>query len=647
MTNYFVRKTGSDGNAGTSAGAAWLTIGKALTSGGVAAGDTVYIGAGIYRETVTASLTNPASEVKFVGDVDGAYTGDPGEVSWSAWTTNDTTSGSSSALLAGGSKNNLTFEKIGFFSSGTGMITGLGTGWTFRSCLFFSVTNGVNHIAVTITAALNLTIDGCISVVNGNSSNHVAVTCTQSASAEYQTGIVVKNSVFHLGNAILNLGSTGAQAFKGGGGKVLNCTAFGCILAVVAAGNSAQYPILVLNCMAWSDTTLTSESAIGGIVAENVRSVSASNAVEASAGIFNTGIATGRAPYGEYGQSILWGLTPRPFLSPTSIAFSATGALGVSVQTSPTATDDATVGSISWTNVTDASPGDTNALATATSIPATTGISHYIKVLGGVAVPAGATIKGVRVDVSAKAGALSAIAASSVKLVKAGTISGNEGASFNTGQFTTSLNRGVWRSTSDPLWGNTLTDTDVNDAGFGCVIALKNTSGSTVTADVDYVRVIVSWQLDTDTTQLQATDLLGRPRPSGLNQTGGQIGAYEVHDYGTKEASVTHGGAAALKLTGPGDQQFDVPVDAVSTTISIYGRYDSTHGSTNKPQLTVLDAPDIGVSTATATMTAAADTWEQISLTFTPSAKGIVTIRLKNRAAAASGLAYFDDLAVT
>src|SRR3954454_6912896 len=105
MTNFFVRKTGSDSNNGLSAGAAWLTIGKALTSGGVAAGDTVYIGAGIYRETVTASLTNPASEVKFVGDIDGAFTGDPGEVVWTSWTTNDATAPASAATLAGGSKN--------------------------------------------------------------------------------------------------------------------------------------------------------------------------------------------------------------------------------------------------------------------------------------------------------------------------------------------------------------------------------------------------------------------------------------------------------------------------------------------------------------------------------------------------------------
>ena len=46
MTTYYVRATGSDGAAGTSAGTAWLTIGKALGAAGIASGDTVYVGAG-------------------------------------------------------------------------------------------------------------------------------------------------------------------------------------------------------------------------------------------------------------------------------------------------------------------------------------------------------------------------------------------------------------------------------------------------------------------------------------------------------------------------------------------------------------------------------------------------------------------------
>ena len=69
MATYYVRKTGSDSNAGTSAGAAWLTIGKALGASGIASGDTVYIGAGVYREAVTVNMTSATAETKVIGDV--------------------------------------------------------------------------------------------------------------------------------------------------------------------------------------------------------------------------------------------------------------------------------------------------------------------------------------------------------------------------------------------------------------------------------------------------------------------------------------------------------------------------------------------------------------------------------------------------
>src|SRR6266404_8911870 len=102
MSVYFIRKSGSDSNAGTSAGAAWLTIGKALTT--VVSGDTVYIGAGVYRETVTVTIT-PISETKIIGDINGAQTGDPGEIRWTDHITDDRTVPSTAAILNLNGKN--------------------------------------------------------------------------------------------------------------------------------------------------------------------------------------------------------------------------------------------------------------------------------------------------------------------------------------------------------------------------------------------------------------------------------------------------------------------------------------------------------------------------------------------------------------
>lgn len=76
---YYVRKTGNDGNTGTAAGQAWLTIDKAADT--ALAGDVVYVGAGTYNQEVTPSKdgtsTNP---IKFIADITGAFTGDVGDV---------------------------------------------------------------------------------------------------------------------------------------------------------------------------------------------------------------------------------------------------------------------------------------------------------------------------------------------------------------------------------------------------------------------------------------------------------------------------------------------------------------------------------------------------------------------------------------
>jgi hypothetical protein len=49
-TNYYVNPSGNDGNAGTSSGAPWATIGKANNT--LRAGDVVFISPGTYADAV-------------------------------------------------------------------------------------------------------------------------------------------------------------------------------------------------------------------------------------------------------------------------------------------------------------------------------------------------------------------------------------------------------------------------------------------------------------------------------------------------------------------------------------------------------------------------------------------------------------------
>ncbi len=78
-TDYYVRRSGNDGNAGTSAGTAWRTIQHALDT--MAAGDTTWVGAGNYNEAVRSRRHGTAAAaIALIADRDGAKTGDAGTV---------------------------------------------------------------------------------------------------------------------------------------------------------------------------------------------------------------------------------------------------------------------------------------------------------------------------------------------------------------------------------------------------------------------------------------------------------------------------------------------------------------------------------------------------------------------------------------
>lgn len=78
-TTYYVRTSGDDGNSGTSPGQAWQTVDEATTNGSVAPGDVVYVGAGTYTDRLQPSVDGTAADpVRFIADVSGVHTGDPG-----------------------------------------------------------------------------------------------------------------------------------------------------------------------------------------------------------------------------------------------------------------------------------------------------------------------------------------------------------------------------------------------------------------------------------------------------------------------------------------------------------------------------------------------------------------------------------------
>jgi hypothetical protein len=173
-------------------------------------------------------------------------------------------------------------------------------------------------------------------------------------------------------------------------------------------------------------------------------------------------------------------------------------------------------------------------------------------------------------------------------------------------------------------------------------------------------------------TGISTGDMLDRPKPSGPGfnssiSTGSNrfatslptVGAFEYGNIATKETGIVLSGANSIKLSGPGFHDFKVLVSG-ATNISIWGRYNANYatGLSNivgslpfsgyLPQAFLLQNNAIGVNAQTGTMTAAVDTWQQLTFnSFTPSSNGVVTLRLLSTTISGSGIAYFDALSIT
>lgn len=492
MTTYYVRKTGSDGAAGTSAGAAWATIGKALGASGISSGDTVYIGAGIYRETVTVAMTSAVAETFVLADVDGSKTGDAGEIRWTAYTTNDKTTPSTAATLHFDGRDNLTFQYITFVG-GLGDITPIpatidayttvdSTSIKFKDCTFIPGTsnaltsNAQIYIRNSSGTTMNWTFDRCRFL--RLSSDTISIIGVNHATTDYNIGVTIQNCLFLGGESgsciFFNADIIGGSGLPGNL-RIYNCTAIGGGFFFRTQGTSSgPHPSYVIGCAL---VGCNLQANFGGEIIENYNVIMNANPRNSVAAGANSISDDSYSMLMHIGQELAQGKYGRPVGTPTS---------------------------------------DSPLLA-----------------FGGLSTP--------------------------------------------------------------------------------------------------------------------SIDIMNSPRPSGPGLSWSNVstacGCLEFGNCGLKETTTVKSASSSLRLAGPGWHDFDFPVDAVQTTVSVYGRFDGTYAGT-KPQMKVYNGTECGVADASTTMTGAANQWEQLSLTFTPTSKGIVTIRLVSNSTAATGKAYFDDFSV-
>jgi hypothetical protein len=213
MATLYVRKSGSDSNSYAQAqnpATAWLTVNKALTS--AVSGDTVYIGAGVYREEMIVAMTSATVETKFIGDVDGSHAGDIGEVRITGYTTDDKSSPGFNATLDLAGRDFLTFQNIVFVGSSGSMynasivdagMTVISTNIKFTDCTFIPGTDATKtmiYIAGTTNGgspnngvSAIWTFDRCRFLRLNNKCIDVSV---PTADNTYSFGLTVQNCLF-------------------------------------------------------------------------------------------------------------------------------------------------------------------------------------------------------------------------------------------------------------------------------------------------------------------------------------------------------------------------------------------------------------------------------------------------------------------
>lgn len=135
MTDYFVRKSGNNGNDGLTPATAKLTI-QAGSDLANTPGDRCVIGGGTYRETVTINNSGAAdAPIELLGDYTGQLTGDPGVVRVTG--SDNDVAFSRSFCITSNSKNYLKFKNLSLDLSQYGLIHIEGSQFnTVENCYF-------------------------------------------------------------------------------------------------------------------------------------------------------------------------------------------------------------------------------------------------------------------------------------------------------------------------------------------------------------------------------------------------------------------------------------------------------------------------------------------------------------------------------
>lgn len=208
-------------------GGSWLTWSQALVAANTPlhSGDSIYVGAGTYRESSVTPARNgtAGARINVIGDTSGAITGDAGEVTLTGYTAGDLLPSAAAIVLSCGTTSHWTFSLITFAGNGSGgAVVGSNVAGiadiTFTDCVFFG------FVTFTTQAVMNagLTFDRCHMWAWGSS----ALTVNMANSATpYDASVLIQNCclfnfVTSNGSSTLIVGSTNST--NAGGVRIYN-----------------------------------------------------------------------------------------------------------------------------------------------------------------------------------------------------------------------------------------------------------------------------------------------------------------------------------------------------------------------------------------------------------------------------------------
>jgi hypothetical protein len=640
VTNYFCRISGNDASAGTSAGTAWRTLGKALGAAGIASGDSLYIGAGVYREAVTVAMTSAVAETSIIGDVDGAQTGDAGEVILTNYLNGWNDAANAGDVINLAARDFLTFRNLTMIAGSTGnAIDGSTTNSTnivIDKCYIAAYSAVPILYTGTFATAATWTVQNSY-VFAGNNSTFT-ITLPTGSGADYDVNFQVNDCLLFASGAATScftIVGSAALANKGGGVDLNRCTFLGGNSGINVSGTllSTSLPCTVTDSLIFNGGGITS-GALGQItdLGGNVTTGTFTN-VTAHA-TTRTTTHTFPVPLISFGHEYLWGMQPRRAFAPYLPGSLGRGHLGstntdMEGRNRPEGTgrfiDSGTATAIGSSAITDSSKtwGTNEHAGRLVRLTGGTG-SGQVKKIGSN------TANALTINTQDSLWATNPAVGTTYAIYEGPPVTTAKATSGSTTTFVV----------SGALWS-------INKwAGYSLEITAGTQSGNTrtIASNTATTLTVAAFAGAIDSTSIGSIYWLS----TSLTAAGDTPGALEAHDTAAKETTTTDAGSVGITIHGPGSHEFLIPVDATSTTISVKGYYDADHGTGSKPQAILIANGEIGVTTQTLTMTAAVNTWETLTFTAqTPTAKGVITVRLVSRSAAPYGRNYWDTWTVS